>query len=66
MLQYKMNLYQIIENIKRELNNHTEKCTVCGLDVEYLEHMRVQHQINQPFSTAWGIYGVGFRTWRRR
>jgi wobble nucleotide-excising tRNase len=35
----------------RELKNHTE-CTICGQDVEYLEHMRVQHQIDEPFSTA--------------
>ncbi|MGH9911534.1 MAG: hypothetical protein ACRD4W_03740 [Nitrososphaeraceae archaeon] len=34
------------------MNSHTEKCTICGQDAEYLEHMRVQHQINEPFSIA--------------
>lgn len=34
------------------MNSRTEKCTVCGQDVKYLEHMRVQHQIDEPFSTA--------------
>lgn len=47
-----MNLYKTAVIIRRVLNSHTEKCTICGQDVEYLEHMRVQHQIDEPFSTA--------------
>jgi hypothetical protein len=47
-----MNLYEMTKTVRRELKNHTERCTICGEDVEYLEHMRVQHQIDEPFSTA--------------
>jgi transcription initiation factor IIE alpha subunit len=47
-----MILYKTAVIFRRALNSHTEKCTICGQDVEYLEHMRVQHQINEPFSIA--------------
>ena len=35
------------------MSNQGERCTVCGQEgVEYLEHMKIQHHIDQPFSTA--------------
>ena len=29
------------------LTTDTEKCTICGQDVDYIQHMRVQHQVDE-------------------
>ena len=47
-----MNLNKTTVILTRTMTNRTEKCTIYGQDVECLEHMRVQHQIDEPFSTA--------------
>ena len=30
----------------------TEKCTICGQDVDYVQHMRVQHQVDEDVAAA--------------
>jgi hypothetical protein len=30
----------------------TEKCTICGQDVDYIQHIRVQHQVDENVAAA--------------
>lgn len=34
------------------LTTDTEKCTICGQDVDYIQHMRVQHQVDEDVAAA--------------
>jgi hypothetical protein len=34
------------------LTDDTEKCTTCGQDVQYIQHMKVQHKVDENVAAA--------------
>ena len=34
------------------LTTDTEKCTICGQDVDYIQHTRVKHQVDEDVAAA--------------
>jgi hypothetical protein len=34
------------------LTADTEKCTICGQDVEYIQQMKVQHEVDENVAAA--------------
>lgn len=51
-LPWKIYLYRNRMQMCANLTADTEKCTICGQDVEYIRHLRVQHGIGEDIATA--------------